>query len=162
MKSIQDIINRVIDNEGGYVNHPNDPGGETKFGISKRAYPTVDIKNLTKEKAADIYFKDYWKAWYLECNNDFNLAYKIMDLVVNMGPKQANKCLQRALLSCGHKVEDDGVIGNVSKDFLKKTNSREVLAALKSEAAGFYRALAASDEKFKVFLNGWLTRAYKG
>lgn len=48
--------------EGGYVNHPNDPGGETKYGISKRSYPTRDIKNLTEEDAKAIYWRDYWVA----------------------------------------------------------------------------------------------------
>lgn len=48
--------------EGGYVNDPDDPGGETKWGISKRAYPNEDIPNLTPERAAEIYYKDYWLA----------------------------------------------------------------------------------------------------
>lgn len=50
----------VLELEGGYVNHPDDPGGETKYGISRRAYPSVDIKNLTEETAARIYKTDYW------------------------------------------------------------------------------------------------------
>ena len=48
-------IPRVITNEGGYVNDPDDPGGETKYGISKRSYPALDIKNLTVEQATAIY-----------------------------------------------------------------------------------------------------------
>lgn len=54
-------INFVLRHEGGYVNDPNDPGGETNFGISKRAHPEVDIANLTATKAAEIYKRDYWK-----------------------------------------------------------------------------------------------------
>ena len=46
--------------EGGYVNDPIDKGGETKYGISKRSYPNLDIKNLTKEQAREIYYKDFW------------------------------------------------------------------------------------------------------
>ena len=42
-------------NEGGYVNNPNDPGGETKYGVSKKAYPDIDIENLTLEQAKKIY-----------------------------------------------------------------------------------------------------------
>ena len=45
------VIDRVLAHEGGYVNDPDDPGGETKYGISKKAYPKIDIKNLTKEEA---------------------------------------------------------------------------------------------------------------
>ena len=53
-------IENVIKHEGGYVNDPSDPGGETKYGISKKAYPKVDIKNLTLDDAIEIYKDDYW------------------------------------------------------------------------------------------------------
>ena len=55
-------IGFVLHWEAGYVNDPNDPGGETNFGISKASYPNVDIKALTQQQAEDIYFRDYWKA----------------------------------------------------------------------------------------------------
>lgn len=51
----------VLENEGGYSWHKDDPGGETHFGISKRSYPTLNIKNLTLEMATEIYLRDYWK-----------------------------------------------------------------------------------------------------
>ena len=57
--ALQVVLDDLIEREGGYVNDPDDPGGETKFGISKRAYPHLDIKNLTEEHAADIYYNDY-------------------------------------------------------------------------------------------------------
>lgn len=50
----------VVGIEGGYVNDPADPGGETKYGISKRFHPDLDIKNLTLEEAKDIYHSEYW------------------------------------------------------------------------------------------------------
>ena len=53
-------VNLVLESEGGYVNHPDDPGGETNFGISKRAYPHLNIAGLTKEQAIQIYYEDYW------------------------------------------------------------------------------------------------------
>lgn len=56
----EEAVEFVLAYEGGYVNDPNDPGGETNFGISKRAYPNVDIKNLTREDVIDIYRRDYW------------------------------------------------------------------------------------------------------
>ena len=59
-KNFDRAIDFVLRHEGGYVNDPRDPGGETNFGISRRAYPTLDIKNLTKEQATGIYRKDYW------------------------------------------------------------------------------------------------------
>ena len=53
-------IEVILKYEGGYVNDPNDLGSETNFGISKRSYPNVDIKNLTKEQAIEIYHRDWW------------------------------------------------------------------------------------------------------
>ena len=60
MKNFNEIIEQVLEHEGGYVNDPKDLGGETKYGITKRFYPDVDIKNLTVEQAKEIYKKDYW------------------------------------------------------------------------------------------------------
>lgn len=51
----------VLQWEKGYVNDPDDPGGETKWGISKRYHPTLDIKNLTPQEAAEIYYEEYWR-----------------------------------------------------------------------------------------------------
>ena len=58
MKSFDEIIKHVLEHEGGYVNDPKDLGGETKYGITKRFYPDIDIKNLTIEEAKEIYKKD--------------------------------------------------------------------------------------------------------
>lgn len=58
--TFSEMIDVVLKFEGGYVNDPKDPGGETNFGISKRQYPNLDIKNLTKDQAKQIYFRDYY------------------------------------------------------------------------------------------------------
>jgi len=74
----------VIGVEGGYSNDPRDPGGETKFGISKRAYPNVDIPRLTLEQAQGIYRRDYWDA----CGCDtmsWERALCVFDMAVNQG-----------------------------------------------------------------------------
>lgn len=74
--------------EGGYTNDPDDPGGETKWGISKRAYPDLDIANLTLEDAIEIYRKDYWNP--CNCDNlDWPLACAVFDTAVNCGVKRA-------------------------------------------------------------------------
>ena len=74
--------------EGGYSNDPKDAGGETNRGISKRAYPNLDIKNLTKEQAIAIYKADYWN----KCDCD-NMTYPLdiicFDTAVNMGVSRA-------------------------------------------------------------------------
>jgi len=78
----------ILEVEGGYVNDPHDPGGETKFGICKRSYPELDIKNLTIEKAMDIYKRNYWDHLPLE-NLPFSVAFVIFDTAVNMGKETA-------------------------------------------------------------------------
>jgi lysozyme family protein len=75
----------VLAHEGGYVNDPKDPGGETKWGISKKTYPSLDIKNLSPEQASEIYAKDYWDP----CGCDtlgWPLSAVAFDSAVNLGP----------------------------------------------------------------------------
>lgn len=74
----------VVGEEGGYVNDPKDPGGETKFGISKRAYPNLDIPQLTLAQAQEIYRRDYWNA--LGCDElTWEMALVTFDCAVNQG-----------------------------------------------------------------------------
>lgn len=88
----------VMKNEGGYSHDASDAGDETKFGISKRSYPDIDISNLTENQAAAIYERDFW-APYASFQN--RVATKVFDLAVNMGHKQAVTILQCALRYCG-------------------------------------------------------------
>ena len=53
-------FSRLIDSEGGLTDNPKDPGGLTKFGISQRSYPDIDIRNLTLDQAKAIYLRDFW------------------------------------------------------------------------------------------------------
>ena len=95
----------VLTWEGGYVNDPHDPGGETNFGICKKSYPWLDIKNLTVSAAADIYRKDFW----LKCLCDelpLSVAIIVFDTSVNMGTYTAIKLLQKTV-----DVDSDGVVG---------------------------------------------------
>lgn len=95
----------ILKNEGAYVNDPHDPGGETNMGISKKSFPDIDIKNLTKELASAIYKKYYWdkvQGDYLPSGIDLVL----FDGAVLFGPKQSTLWLQRAI-----GVTADGVLG---------------------------------------------------
>lgn len=94
--------------EGGYSNDPADPGGETKYGISKRSYPHLDIKNLTREQARPIYRADFWGPAGCDAVPRA-LKYPLFDFAVNSGPKQAVKILQRRL-----GVVADGSIGPIT------------------------------------------------
>jgi hypothetical protein len=86
-------VNDLIDNwEGGYVDDPADPGGETNMGISKRSYPNEDIKNLTRDRAIEIYYRDFWvKPGIDSIAEDFRA--KVFNMGVLMGPQTAKGLL---------------------------------------------------------------------
>jgi len=154
------IINIILSNEGGYSNNSNDKGGITKFGISRRSYPDVDIANLTKVDAKNIYKRDFWDKYLYKNINNLEVATKFFDLAVNIGHYWACILVQRALRASGKNVVEDGNFGPKTLDAINNVDSTDLLAALKSEAAGYYRTLAAIDKQDKVFLKGWLNRAY--
>ncbi len=108
MNDFDRAFDRLIGSEGGYVNDPNDPGGETNWGISKRSYPNVDIKNLTREQAATIYYRDFWNRIHADAM-PFALAFQTFDFAVNSGIETAVRYLQKAL-----GVADDGYWGPVT------------------------------------------------
>jgi lysozyme family protein len=146
--------------EGGYVNDPKDPGGETKHGISKRSYPFLDIKELTYEQAKQIYFVDFWSKAKCELIENDDMAVKFFDSCVNIGIGQAVKLIQRALRSAGKEVVEDGVIGSATLKAINGADSTDLLAAFRSEAAGYYRLIVAKTPTQQRFINGWLNRAY--
>ena len=88
----------------------NDPGGETKFEISKRRYSALNIKDLTLEDAKKIYYRDFWQKGRFEEILDDIVATQLFDLLVNLGIRVSVIVLQRALRSVGINVQEDGLI----------------------------------------------------
>ena len=156
---------RLLIFEGGYVLDELDSGGETKYGISKRSYPHLNIKALTKKQAKEIYRTDWWEKYKYDkmanmCEGNYSeIAIRLFILAVNIGPKSAHKVLQRALLACGEELDVDGIIGEQTKRLLL-SNGHKIIFPFRSEAAGFYRSLVAGRPELKPFLKGWLDRAY--
>jgi lysozyme family protein len=145
-------INVILKNEGGYVNNIYDPGGETNFGICKRQYPDIDIKNLTRDRAAEIYFKDYWSKMKLEQIDDEELALQLFDMGVNAGTGTAVKIIQRIV-----GADVDGVIGPQTARMINESDLN--LADLyKQERKKYYFSLARNKPNLQVFIAGWLNR----
>ena len=149
------IIEKVLQHEGGYVNDKDDLGGETKYGITKRFYPHLDIKNLTREQAKDIYYKDYWipsKASKLP----EDLRYAYFDCVVNTGQYRAVRILQQA---CNNKntftIKEDGKIGAATISACKKLESDRFV----SYRILFYSLLISENPTQEKFWYGWYKRA---
>lgn len=141
----------VLKEEGGYTVDPNDHGGETNFGISKSSYPNVDIKNLTKEKALDIYSKDFWQA--CKCDElPTPLAIAVFDAAVNQGQKTAVKMLQMAL-----NVTVDGIIGDVTIGAAFKAGPKIVRQFLAQRMVRYIRIIM-KDQTQQVFAENWSSR----
>lgn len=149
----------LIEVEGGYANHPNDKGGETKFGISKRQFPDLNIKDLTLEKAKELYRENYWRQEYDTILHE-GLAYKAFEAGVHMRFTRAHALLQTALRSVGRSTPVDGILGPKTVEEINNANGETLLAAYRSELAGHYRCIVKSDPSQGVFLDGWLNRAY--
>jgi lysozyme family protein len=143
--------------EGGYVNHPSDPGGETNYGISKRAHPDVDIANLTEGGAKDIYKKEYWD----EIKGDElpdAVAIAVMDYAVNSGVAQASRSLQ-TLVHAGA----DGQIGpntisqvKVAAELLgEKILAQKVVLQRSDFLCGLI-----SNPDYIPFMKGWMRRTH--
>lgn len=149
----REAIYTVIDEfEGGYVNDPHDPGGETKYGISKRTFPNEDIKNLTKERAYDLYKEHYWDKVKAD-SFPFPINLLLFDFAVLSGPERAVQVLQMTL-----GVTQDMIVGprtiaaaNRSDKALKELCARYLTART------FYLAGLNKPR----FIAGWTNRLFK-
>lgn len=139
-------FDRLISHEGGYVNDPNDPGGETKYGISKRSYPNLNIKDLTRDEAKEIYRRDFWDA-IGEAHPA--IKYQVFDFAVNSGIQTAIRKLQSAV-----GVADDGHWGPRSAEALKAMDVNDVLMRLNGHRLLFMTKLKA----WPSFSAGWANR----
>ena len=144
----EEAIKLVLENEGGYVNDPYDRGCETNWGISKRAYPDLDIANLTLDEAKAIYYRDYWRRCKCDKLPDA-LSVAVLDYAVNSGIKRAVKALQSVL-----GVTADGIIGNQTIGACNTKPLRETLNKYLDERLDFLISL----ESFSRYGKGWTAR----
>ncbi len=141
-------VEQVIEIEGDYSFDASDPGGETRFGICKRTYPDLNIRDLTKAEAIAIYYKDYWEPLnMLEIPDRLRLC--LFDCAVNQGRGRAIKALQTAI-----GVPSDGVLGPITLAAAKNRNPFEVLETLLLLRLSAYTKLPHWDQ----FGKGWAKR----
>ena len=146
--NFDEAFDKLIDHEGGYVNDLKDPGGETKFGISKRSYPTVNIATLTLDDAKKIYLCDYWDR--TRCSDlPPQVAFQVFDTAVNSGVGQATRFLQRAV-----GVADDGIIGPMTIAAAYRLQPDQVAARFNGHRLAFMAQLSTWD----AFGKGWARR----
>lgn len=164
MSRFELCLTHVLLHEGGFADHPSDPGGATNMGITRRTLaewrgvtpwaelPISEVRDLTRAEAAEIYQARYWSS----CGADLmppGLDLALFDFAVNSGPSRAVKYLQAQI-----GVASDGVVGPITLSALEKSRrSRGVLnliEALCANRMNFLKRLST----FKIFGRGWTAR----
>ena len=157
--NFETALEMLLEHEGGYVNHPKDPGGETNLGITKRTWAKWlgrdinegEMKELTPEDVAELYKKEYWDR--LKCDNlPTGLDFFCFDWGVNSGTGRSAKALQRII-----SVAQDGAIGPKTLRALEDHNAKEVVDLMHSRRQEFYENLTT----FETFGKGWTRRNKK-
>ena len=154
--NFKECLALVLKFEGGFVNHPSDPGGMTNLGVTKRVWEEYTgheadektMRGLTPEKVAPLYEQRYWRPTYCEVLPR-GLDLLVFSMGINGGPGRAVKLLQQSI-GC----VPDGVIGPRTMELIKSSNVAELIAKYSDARRSYYRSL----KTFDVFGRGWLAR----
>lgn len=173
-KDFDYCFSRLIEIEGGYVSDPDDPGGATKYGISRLAAPDLDIEHLTLEEAKNWYWENYWNPLGLYSIADRSICCELLEAAVHLdppkSPRRATQVVQGALILLGAAIKFDGDMGEKTiaaingyahpATLLKLMNGLQ-LAALLVGAQGknaFIELVRARKPALRKYLRGWLRR----
>ena len=149
----KECLDLVLKSEGGWVNNPNDPGGETNLGVTKAVWeeyvghPVTTMKNLTKDDVAPLYEQKYWRACYGEVLPR-GLDFIVFSMGVNAGPGRSVKLLQQSI-GC----VPDGVIGPTTRSLICASNTATLINKFSEVRREYYKSLGKP-----MFEKGWLTR----
>ena len=150
--NFDECLKMLLHHEGGYVNHPSDPGGETNLGVTKKVYQewggTKDMKDLTVEDVAPIYKKNYWDR--CRCDElESGVDWAVFDWAVNSGTGRAAKAIQKI---CG--AAQDGAIGPKTLALINTQDTNYVVEEFGKIRQDFYESL----KTFDTFGKGWTRR----
>lgn len=145
-------IAKTLIHEGGYVNHPNDPGGETNMGITKRDHPLEDIKNMTVMRATEIYREGYWKDLWSQIESQL-VCDKLFDCGVLFGVHTAVRILQLTL-----NTTQDGLFGLNTLAAVNQAEEISLLKGYKTNLVTHTFNIATANLKLRIFLKGWANR----
>lgn len=152
-------VSVLLEIEGGYSNNPNDLGGETKYGISKRQYPHLDIVNLTPAQATEIYHNDYWLKFRLNEIKDYTISKQLLLGFVNLKPESIALCVQKAINGIGGNTAQDGVMGSGTIKLINSLPSIHLSDRIRLELVKFYLGRVMLNKTQMVNLAGWIRRA---
>ena len=176
MSNFDQAIGVILAHEGGWVNNPSDPGGETSMGWSTPTIKTLGLtaedlgvpgplfvpgylKTMPQEAAVRLYKKYFWDKYGYEHIKDAKVATKIFDTSVNCGPQRAARIAQRSANSLGMMLKEDGSLGDFSFEAINKCEPSAFLEQFRKELADYYLSLIAANPKLAVFKSNWLKRA---
>lgn len=128
-------INKIFAN----FTNSYDSKTQSKYGISQKSYSSLNVENLTIQEAQLIYYRDFWATQPYEQINSTDIAEKVFELAVESGTEIAHTLLQRALRSVGNPVQENGNLDKVTLIAINSANPDALIAAFRSEIAGFYR-----------------------
>ena len=158
IENFQKSLALVLKSEGGFVNHPSDPGGMTNLGVTKKAWQLyvgwrrevdeAEMRGLTPEIVAPFYKTKYWDA--CKCDQlPLGIDYAVFDFAVNAGASRASKIMQTALGTAA-----DGIVGPATIGVAVNADPDEFLEKFSAAKEQFYRNLPT----FEHFGKGWLRR----
>lgn len=147
--------------EGGFANHPADPGGATKWGVTLDtfrsfygSYKTVsDLKNMTEYQWDYIFIRGFWDKALATQIVSQSVANMIVDWGWHSGMKTSIKAAQK-ILGC----TQDGIMGPITMGFINRTNARDLFNKLYDARKKYYENIVAKKPQMKVFLKGWMNR----
>tara|TARA_R110000868_G_scaffold279866_1_gene539957 strand:+ start:1247 stop:1756 length:510 start_codon:yes stop_codon:yes gene_type:complete len=156
MTNFDDAMVALLKHEGGFVNHPADPGGMTNLGVTKKVWEEwvghpvseEDMRALTREKVSPLYKAKYWNIIQGD-KLPHGVDLCVFDCAVNSGTKRAVKLLQRAI-----GVEDDGILGNMTLAACEALEPDLIIQRFSEERLSFLQALPT----FATFGKGWTRR----
>jgi lysozyme family protein len=147
----------ILENEGGFVDHPKDPGGMTNLGVTRGTYEQYmgrhvteeEMRSLTPTDVAPVYKQNYWDACKCDKMEDEGLALMTFDWAVNSGGSKPAKCIQKFV-----SAKQDGVIGPKTLGLVAEKNPREIIEYMYDSRQKYYESLRT----FKTFGRGWTSR----
>ena len=168
--NFNDLVGKILEAEGGFVNHPNDTGKATNRGISWATWgrtaksilgkePTLgNLKDLTEGEAAQIYKQEYWDKMNLDSIEDKSLQHIIFDGGVNHGTGTSARMVQKSINALGGQVKVDGALGPKTAEAVNKLDPEALFNQIKERRYAHYDKIIEEKPDQAIFRNGWYKR----
>ena len=168
--TVQEMIDAILVREGGFVNHPDDKGGPTNYGVTqatlseylKRDATVQDVKDLDKDTARDIYEQRYYRGPQIDQLPE-PIQHFVFDCAINHGSRRAIKFVQKVCDETGAgNVSQDGLMGAKTAAAAERCSEemgKWMLLSLIQERKQFYLEIVVNNPSQKTFLKGWMNRA---